>query len=135
MRPLVLSALAVLALSACGGRRERHDAGPGGWEHLGTRMVNFGGDHDTIPCAHQGTFRKIKIEVDGGDLLMHNIVVHFGNGEKFSPDTRFEFNSNTGSRIIDLPGGDRVITKIDFHYRSQRGGRGGRATLKAYGQN
>ena len=134
MRTTMIALFSILVLSACG-RRERHDAGPGGWEPLGTRQVDFGGDHDTIACAHQGTFRKIKLEVDGGDLLMHNVVVHFGNGEKHSPDTRLEFNSNTGSRIIDLPGGDRTITKIDFYYKSQRGGRGGRATIRAYGQN
>lgn len=125
-------AILALAVAGCGGGGGHRE---GRWESLGSRMVDFGGDHDSIMAVHQGVFTKIKLEVSGGDLLMHNVVVHFGNGEKYSPDTRFEFNSNTGSRVIDLPGEARKIVRIEFRYKSIRGGRGGRATITAWGRH
>lgn len=102
------------------------------WELLGTRQVNYRGDHDVIAVtAREGWFRAIKIEVDDGNLEMWNIRVVFANGESFSPETRLVFREDSRSRTIDLPGGRRVISRVEFHYRS-RGNRG-RAEVRLYG--
>ena len=38
-----------------------------GWERLGTRVVDFGGDRDQINVgANEGRFREIMFEADGG---------------------------------------------------------------------
>jgi hypothetical protein len=104
------------------------------WEVLGTRQVNFVGDHDTIiVTALEGRFDAIKLDVDRGDLELYDVVVTFGNGEKFSPATRYIFNEGTRSRNIDLPGAKRVIKKVDFYYRSKL--RNGRATLTLWGRH
>jgi hypothetical protein len=105
-----------------------------GWERLGTRAVEFRGDHDTIEVGrNEGRFRSIMLEVDGGTIEMLNVRVLFGNGSAFSPSTRLVFNEGERSRVIDLPGDTRIIRSITFDYRSLRTGEG-RATVTVYGR-
>lgn len=109
-------------------------AGPGDWERLGSRKVSFAADKDTIGVgAAEGRFDAIKLEVDRGDLEMWDVVVTFGDGSRFSPETRFVFDQGTHSRTIDLPGDARVIRKVEFLYRSKL--RKGHATLTLWGRH
>lgn len=102
------------------------------WDKLGTRVVAFSGEKDTIDCTGDGPFNAIKIEVDDGNIEMYNLKVSFRNGEHFSPETRYTFNQNERSRVIDLPGDARAINKIEFWYRSKF--QKGRATVTVYGR-
>ena len=109
-------------------------ASAGDWERLGSRKVNFVGDKDTIAVtAAEGRFDTINLEVDKGDLEMYDVVVTFGDGSKFSPETRFNFDQGTNSRTIDLPGNARIIKKVEFHYRSKV--RKGHAQLSLWGRH
>jgi hypothetical protein len=105
-----------------------------GWERLGTRVVSFGGDHDTISCRGEGRFSALMLEVEDGDLEMFDFVVTFGNGERISPPTRLVFDAGNRTRVVDLPGRDRAIARIDFFYRSMRVTPDGRATIHLYGR-
>jgi hypothetical protein len=101
------------------------------WELLGSRRVSFAAEKDVITARHEGRFRAIKLEVQGGNLDMYNIRVVFGDGETFSPETRVEFREGSWSRTIDLPGAARVIRRIEFWYRSEL--KRGRAVVRVYG--
>ena len=126
------------------GRQVHGGRGPGpggvepgtgpGWDHIGMAQVDFRGDHDVIRAAGQGRFRSIRIAVEGGAIQMFNVRITFGNGETFSPRTRLSFDEHSRSREIDLPGATRMIRRIDFSYRSVRGGRWSRATVHVYGR-
>ena len=59
------------------------------------------------------------------------MVVVFGDGTSFSPDTRLTFGQGSWSRDIDLPGGNRVIKRVEFRYGNLPGG--GRAQLELWG--
>ena len=54
--------------------------------------------------------------VTNGDLELHDIVVHFGNGQRWSPNMRHVFREGSRSRAIDLPGDVRFIRKVDLVY-------------------
>jgi hypothetical protein len=105
-----------------------------GWEHLGQRQVSFRAERDVISAVGEGRFRKIMVVVDDADLELFNVRVVFGNGEVFSPDTRLYFREDSRTRVIDLPGAARAIRRIEFHYKSVRGGGDGRAEVHVYGQ-
>lgn len=126
--------LAALMLTACSSSQA--GAGPipqRDWDLLGQRRVEFRAERDVINVtSREGSFTAIKLEVDGGNLDLYNVRVIFGNGEVFSPETRFEFREGSWSRTIDLPGNRRVITRIEFYYRSEL--KRGRATIRAYGR-
>jgi len=133
MRLLSIFALGiVVALSSCATQQPSQAAQ--GWQRLGTRIVDFGGDRDQINVgANEGRFREIMFEADSGTVAMSNIRVVFGNGDVFSPVTEFVFSDDERSRAINLPGNARIIRNIAFRYRSLRTGQG-RATITIYGR-
>lgn len=102
------------------------------WESLGSREISFARERDIIAVtAREGRFRAIKIEVDQGAIEMFNLRVTFGDGQRFSPETRLVFAEDSRSRAIDLPGDARIIQRVEFSYKS-RGGRG-RAVVHLFG--
>lgn len=104
-----------------------------GWKKLGERTVHGQMDHDAIEVGgDEGRFRRVRFVVEGSALEMHNIVITFGDGSRFSPDTRLVFDRASMSREIDLPGDLRVIRRIDLRYSNLPGG--GRARVEAWGQ-
>ncbi|MFN2570238.1 MAG: hypothetical protein ABR537_01310 [Gemmatimonadales bacterium] len=96
-------------------------ASTAGWEHLGARPVDFRVDHDAVLAGGQGAFRAVRFDVEGGNIEMFDVKITFGNGESFSPATRFLFSGGTTSRVIDLPGNARIVRRIDFFYRTVGG--------------
>ncbi|MGH7547720.1 MAG: hypothetical protein ACREMM_06070 [Gemmatimonadales bacterium] len=117
------------------GRRAAAALGPdlAGWDHLGMRPVDFRVDRDVVTAVGQGLFRRIRIDVEGGDLEMFDVRILCGDGDTFSPATRLYFKEGSRSRVIDLPGRARLIRRIDFLYRSVPGGGQGKATVHVWG--
>jgi hypothetical protein len=105
-----------------------------GWTRLGSAVADFRTERDRISVGRvEGTFREIMFEVDGSDLEMRDIVVTFGDGSRFSPETRARFAEGSRSRSIDLPGERRTIREVEFTYRSLDK-RSGRSTITLYGR-
>ena len=78
----------------------------------------------------------IRWELNVGDLEMFNIKLTFGErGTTFSPGIHFYFRKGTRSRSFGLPGGARIIRRIDFSYRRVVGGARGIATVHVYGRS
>ncbi len=104
------------------------------WVKLGSRKVNFGLDRDVIRAgAKDGGFRKLKLQVTGGALSMHRMVVEYGNGTTDNIPLKHNFRRGQGTRVIDLQAGKRVIKNITFWYDSKNRSRR-RATLTVFGR-
>ena len=104
-----------------------------GWTMLGERTVNGrrGADRDRIDVGRrEGRFRKLTVVVLDSSLDMEDMEIRFGRGENFRPDVRQVFNEGSRTRVIDLPGDDRVIKWIEFRYRNLPGG--GRARVQVW---
>lgn len=88
-----------------------------GFSYLGERLVNGGADHDVIHVGRRdGRFHEIMIVVERAPIELFDLVVTFGNGERYEPHTRLVFGAGSTSRNIDLPGGARIIQRVDFRY-------------------
>ncbi len=128
--------LAAILLTACAPSQPQFAPAAlrGDWELLGSRRVSFRAEKDAIGVtAREGLFTALKLEVEGGNLEMYNVRITFGDGETFSPETRFVFREGSWSRTIDLPGKARIIRKVEFWYRSEI--KRGRATVRIYGKS
>jgi len=102
------------------------------WDRLGERWVNGRADRDIVHVGRkEGRFHKIQIVVENSALEMFDVLVVFGDGSTYSPPTRLVFEPNTTSRVIDLPGGARVIRRVEFRYGNLPGG--GRAHVQLLG--
>jgi hypothetical protein len=122
---LAVLAFRIAGLAAAGGcvvhegpaRPAEVHAERNGFVYLGARTVNGGLDHDAIAVGRAGgRFHEIMITVERAPIEVYDLVVTFGNGERYEPRTRLVFGRDTTSRNIDLPGGARFIRQVDFRY-------------------
>jgi hypothetical protein len=101
---------------------------------MGAKEVNFLAESDVILVGlREGSFSKLLFEVEKNDLEMFRVVVTYGNGVDDTIPVRHIFREGSRSRLIDLPGGRRIIRKIVFFYKTVGPAREGRALVKVYG--
>ena len=87
------------------------------WKKLGTKKVSYGLDRDVIHVGlKDGVFNKLKVQVTGGALNMHKMVIEYGNGAKENVNLKHNFPQGGGTRVIDINGNNRVIKDITFWY-------------------
>ena len=101
------------------------------WDKLGQRWVNGRIDRDVIPVHRRERYSRIRIVVEHSALELHDVVIHFRNGEVYSPGARLIFGEGSVSREIDLPGGLRDIERIELVSGNLPGG--GRAQVEVWG--
>jgi hypothetical protein len=103
-----------------------------GFDFLGERIVDGAVDHDVIHVGRRdGRFREIMLVVERAPVEIYDVVVTFGNGERFEPRLRIAYGPDTRSRTIDLPGGSRAIQRVDFRYGNVVAGARGKVELWA----
>lgn len=114
-RLALLMTILALATSACASvypGSPRSD-----WRLIGQREVTDRIDHDRISVTtRQGDFRRLKVAVERASVDFHQIVIHYGNGDRQVIRMRTTVRAGGESRVLDLPGGDRVIRSIEFWY-------------------
>jgi len=104
-----------------------------GFDFLGERMVDGAIDHDVIHVGRRdGRFREIMLVVERAPVDIYDVVVTFGNGERWEPHLRMVFGADTRTRTIDLPGGSRAIQRVDFRYGNVIAG--ARAKVELWGR-
>jgi hypothetical protein len=104
----------------------------GHWNHLGSRTVNYGLDHDKIMVtAKEGYFTKLKMNVTGS-LNMHKVKINFRNGTTQVLHVSHQFIRGRDSKVLDLKGGKRIIQSVDFWYDTKNRARH-KATIHLYG--
>ena len=89
------------------------------WTKLGSAKVTGASDHDEIwVTGIQGDFTAIKLFVQNEGIEFDRVAVTYGNGTKDEMEIRSFIQAGGETRVLDLRGGDRVIRKIDFWYKS-----------------
>ena len=107
------------------------DFDPSGWEKLGERSVNGKIDKDTIYVGkYKGRFAKLSLVVLESDLELLGFEIKFDKGMTFQPVVRHTFREGSRSRVIDLPGDERVIKQVTLRYKNTAGG--GRARVQVW---
>lgn len=104
------------------------------WKRLGSKKVAYQLDRDVIRVgSNDGTFKKLKIQVSGGSLNMHKVVVEYGNGTKDVIQLKHNFKRGSNSRTIDLEGNKRIIKDITLWYDTKNLSKR-RATVHVFGR-
>lgn len=89
------------------------------WTVLGSAKVHGSADYDEIwVTASRGDFTAIKLVVENEGIDFDRVVVHFANGGKDEMIIRNFIPAGGETRVLDLKGGDRVIRKVVFYYKS-----------------
>ena len=130
---IFLCIIAVSLFSFTGVNKSNSDSGA--WRFLGDKKVGFGVDHDVLHFSNWGdNVRQIKLKVTDGPLKMYDMKIHFDNGTVQDVSLKFRFAPGAESRVIDLTGGLRRLSKIEFSYET-KGFLRGRASVSVYGRN
>jgi hypothetical protein len=108
-------------------------AQPPHWNLLGTKEVKFRTERDVIIVgADEGVYKKIKLTVHNSGVHFKDMKVYFANGDVVDVEIRKVIPAGGETRIIDLPGNNRIITKVVFWYESTRVN-SRRAIVRLYG--
>ena len=107
----------------------------GSWFFLEDKKVGFGVDHDVIHFGNwKDDVRQIKLKVTDGPLKMYDMKIYFDNGTVQDVQLRSRFNQGSESRVIDMDGGLRHLTRIEFWYETKGFARG-RSRIAVWGKN
>jgi hypothetical protein len=89
------------------------------WQFVGDKKVNFGVDRDVIHLGNmKDDFRKLMVKVTDGHVKMLDMKVYFDNGSVQDVQIRSLIPQGGSSRVIDLDGGLRHLSKIEFWYET-----------------
>jgi hypothetical protein len=106
---------------------------PAPWALLGQTTVDGQRDRDTIAIGRsEGRFRSIQLRVFGAPVEFQRVVVRYANGTSEEVEFRDYIPAGGQTRAIDLSGGDRVISSVDFLYSRARWQRGARPRVALY---
>jgi len=105
------------------------------WVVLGTRTVDVLLDHDVIPVTiAEGVFDAIKLTVRDRGIEVLDLKVHYGSGKVHDVAVRLFIDDGGETRVIDLPGGVRIISKVELTYRT-RSRSPGKAVIQLLGRH
>lgn len=105
------------------------------WEKLGMRVVTMTADHDEIPVTiHNGFYTAVQLRIMKAPIHLMNINIVFGNGENENVVFDKLFAAGTETRVIDLVGNKRVISKVNINYKSVPTQKG-RAVVSLWGRH
>ena len=108
---------------------------PGDWFFLEDKKVSFGVDRDVIHFGNwKDDVRQIKLRITDGPLRMYDMKIYFDNGTVQDVALKSRFAQGSESRVIDLVGGLRHLSKIEFTYET-RGMLRGRSRVAVWGRN
>ncbi|HKQ74449.1 MAG TPA: hypothetical protein VJ810_12230 [Blastocatellia bacterium] len=90
---------------------------PEPWSYLGQASVSGSRDRDIIGIGrNEGRFHSLQLRVAGGTVEFHRVVVHYSNGASEEVEVRDRIPAGGQTRAIDLRGGERTISNVEFFY-------------------
>lgn len=89
-----------------------------GWQKIGETTVNFQTEWEEIVFTGKDKFTALQFRVNSEPIELLQMEVYYDNGDK-QPLTISETLKFPGeTRVLDLNGGDRIITKVAFEYKT-----------------
>ncbi len=86
------------------------------WYNIGSVDFDRGGDHERQYTKFGGPIERLRLSASGNDVQCRSVKVTFGNGN--SRDV-FDGGIREGQTVVvDLPGRNREVRRLDFKCRS-----------------
>jgi hypothetical protein len=104
----------------------------GAWDHLGTKEIEGRVDHDKINVHGKDTYRALQFRVSGAAVQFDRIIVEYGNHKTRAYPFRMRVAANGSSPALDLVGGERDITNVEFWYEKASWGK--KPEVRLYGR-
>ena len=90
-----------------------------GWRLLGDAWVTGQFERQIMRVGkYEGRVARVMLVITNGNLELGDVVIQFGNGQRWSPGLRNAFADGSRSRAIDLPGHVRFIRGVELVHGS-----------------
>ena len=122
----------VAAVMVPGAARAAYAQRGAAWEHLGTKEIEGKFDHDKIKCRGKDEYRALQFRVRGAAVQFDRIQVEYGNHNTRAYPFRVLVPPNGSSPVLDLVGGSRDITNVEFWYEKASWGK--KPEVRLYGR-
>ena len=105
------------------------------WILLGQKTVNFTAEQDQVVVTEKlGEFKRIQLRVKETGVHFLDVTVLFANGKRFDVPIQKFIPPGGSTGIIDLPGKERVIKRIELVWKTQVGtGDPGKGLVEVWG--
>ena len=104
-----------------------------GWRLMGDAWVTGQFERQIIRVGKpEGRVARVMLVITGSNLDVGDVVIQFGNGQRWSPGLRHSFGDGSRSRAIDLPGHVRFIRGVELVHGAVSAG--GRTHAEIWGQ-
>ena len=104
-----------------------------GWRLLGDAWVTGQFEREIIRVGkYEGRVARVMLVITDSNLEIGDVMIQFGNGQRWSPGLRHSFGDGLRSRAIDLPGHVRFIRGVELVHGAVASG--GRAHAEIWGQ-
>ena len=105
------------------------------WKFMGDKTVNYGVDRDVIRFGDlRDAYRQIRFHVTDAPVRIFDVKIYFDNGDVQDVSLRSVIPQDGDSRVIDLAGGVRHLSKIEFWYKPGARGRKGQSRVAVWGR-
>ena len=95
-----------------------------GWRLLGDAWVSGQFERQIIRVGkYEGRVARVMLVITYSNLEVGDVVIQFGNGQRWSPGLRHSFADGSRSRAIDLPGHVRFIRGVELVHGAVSAGR------------
>jgi hypothetical protein len=121
------SCAAIVAMTAPGLAQR----GPA-WEELGKKEIEGKVDHDKIKCHGKEEYRALQFRVKGAAVKFLRIQVEYGNHQTRAYPFQILVPPGGSSPALDLAGGYRDITNVEFWYEKASWGK--KPEVRLYGR-
>jgi hypothetical protein len=105
---------------------------PAAWHYIGDKWADYGVDRDVLVVTGNDIYSKIKIKITDAPLHIMDMDIVFENGEQINVPLKNRFRQGQESRVIDLPGANRRLKRIELVY-STVGRARGKARIALWG--
>lgn len=105
-----------------------------GWDLLGEMKVNFVRDRDALDVRNSNKYTAIRFQIEKRDVRLNSLSVYYVNGDKLSPAIDDVIPAGQSSRVIELAADGKVISKIEFKYRTEGSILKGRGRVLVFGK-
>src|SRR4051794_30339161 len=92
-----------------------------GWHKIAEMTADFKTDRDSIYVIGKDMFKALKLKVTNAPIHIYKMTVVFETGadeEIATADLPGEMMANTESKVINLKGANRAISRVVFMYRT-----------------
>jgi hypothetical protein len=86
-----------------------------GWRLMGDGWVTGQFEREIIRAGkYEGRFARVMLVITDSTLEVGDVIIQFGNAQRWSPGLRHSFADGSRSRAIDLPGHVRFIRGLEL---------------------